>query len=103
MNIATEVFATEKYKASMAKCFIEAGQFPEADGTFVKYTNHNKGKILKSLLPESAPEDEEAMLATLTVDIEVGAIDSEPESEEEGEPMMEEEEHNQKADYLPAT
>ena len=93
MKIATEVFATEKYKASMAKCFIEAGQFPKADGTFVKYTNHNKGKILKSLLPESAPEDEEATLATLTVDVEVGAIDSEPESdedEEEGEPMQEE-------------
>ena len=80
MEIAATVFLTDKYIASMKKCFVEVGQFPKADGSFNIYSHHSKGSLLKNLLPESAPE-EPTTLATLTTGVEVAPMEDEDEPE----------------------
>ena len=41
--------STPKFEQSMARAFVEACQAPKADGTFVSYTNHRRGTVVKQL------------------------------------------------------
>lgn len=46
----TTTLATNKFQAALARCFIEACQAPREDGSFVTYTNHRRGSVVKAAM-----------------------------------------------------
>lgn len=48
----------------MARCFVKVGQAPQADESFVRYTSHGGGSLLKVLLPAGSPEADTGTLAS---------------------------------------
>jgi len=77
LAVSKEAFTTDKFKKAMKRCFIEAGQWPKEDGTFVKYVSHDKGTISKIVLGNKVSEGE-ATLATITTDVDIEPVDEVP-------------------------
>ena len=78
LKVAHEIFANESFKQGMKRCFVKVGQAPKEDGTFIKYTSHDYGSILKVLMPEGSPEaTETGTLATIAGGMDVAACDDE--------------------------
>lgn len=48
-KVMEENFSTDKFKASLARCFVEACQAPSADGNFLKYASHHRGTVAQSV------------------------------------------------------
>ena len=77
LKVAHEIFANESFQQGMKRCFVKVGQAPKEDGSFVKYDSHDRGSILKVLLPEGSPEaSETGTLATIAGGMDIAACDN---------------------------
>jgi hypothetical protein len=85
-KVGHDAFSKQSYKEGLARCFVKIGQAPQQDGSFVRYTSHGGGSMLKVLFPVGSPEAETGTLATIAGGTDVEACpDEEPESEDEEE------------------
>ena len=83
MQVEKEVFGRKEFKVALKKCFVKAGQLPQEDGSYVKFTGKGKvSSLLKQLLPTGVVEDSEGTLALVAGGADSGAAE-EPESDEE--------------------
>ena len=87
LKVGREVFTKQSYQDGIARCFVKVGQAKQSDGSSSRYTTHERGSILKTLLPAGSPEAETGTLATVAGGGDVAPCDEEPESgpESEGE------------------
>jgi len=92
LKVEAEVFTKKEFKLALKKCFVNAGQAPQQDGSFIKYTGKSKmGSLVKTLLPKGAAEENEmGSLAQLAGAGDSGAAE-EPASDDDDEPSSDDE------------
>ena len=79
-------FSQDSFEKAIKASFVKAGQAPQGDGTFIKYTSHTRHVIAKDLLLHGKTEDSALSLATVgAVDAITYEEDEEPETDDENE------------------
>jgi hypothetical protein len=82
-EVERELFAKASFKAAIKKTFMQAGQTPKADGTFITYKSHTTQSISACLLPEGKTESHSLATIVGTTDVITYEEDEEPETDEE--------------------
>ena len=78
LKVGKEVFSAPSFKKGMARCFVKVGQWPQEDGTFIRYTAHGgAGSLLKVLVP--GPSEAVTSLGSMAIDTDTASYEDEDE------------------------